>query len=89
MYKNIGVKIKGLAYALCIIGAVVSIIMGVAYVLQGVLQSQDNAHLLIIIGVWTIIIGPLLSWLATWFIYGFGELIDKTSKIADGIKNND
>ncbi len=32
-----------------------------------------------------IIAGPLLSWVGALFVYGFGELIEKTTIIADHV----
>ena len=73
MYDNIGGKIKGLAKAIFIIGAVVSFIAGIALMLV-----NDN---LIFVGVLIWFLGIIVAWVSSWVIYGFGEIIDKVSDI--------
>ena len=70
MYDNIGSKIKTLAQVVFIIMAVISIISGVI-----IIFSDDGAF---IIGILTAGIGVLLSWIGTFFLYGFGQLIENT-----------
>lgn len=70
MYDNIGSKIKTLAQVVFIIMAVISIISGVI-----IIFSDDGAF---IIGILTAGIGVLLSWVGTFFLYGFGQLIENT-----------
>ena len=92
MYSNIGKKLKGLAKALFIIDTIAVIIIGIAFVGTGLLYYRILQYRFFIFGgIATIVIGPVLSWISSWFLYGFGELIDKTSIIArntqhDGIK---
>ena len=75
MYENIGNKIKGLATAIFIIGAIAGIALGICcFALQ-----ED---ILIPIGVAFIVISPILSWVSSLLVYGFGELIIKTNEIA-------
>ena len=71
MYDNIGGKIKGLATAQCLIGALISIFAGMALVL--------NREALL--GLVVMILGSLCSWIFSFLIYGFGELIEKTAQI--------
>ena len=73
MYDNIGGKIKGLAKAIFIIGAVVSFIAGIA-----LMFVNDN---LIFVGVMICFLGIIVSWVSSWVLYGFGEIIDKVSDI--------
>ena len=73
MYDNIGGKIKGLAKAIFIIGAVVSFIAGIV-----LMFVNDN---LIFVGVLIWFIGIIVSWVSSWVLYGFGEIIDKISDI--------
>lgn len=70
MYDNIGSKIKTLAQVVFIIMAVISIISGII-----IIFSDDGAF---IIGILTAGIGVLLSWIGTFFLYGFGQLIENT-----------
>ena len=74
MYSNIGGKIKGLAKAICIIEAALSAIGGV------LLVALDDD--LIMYGMALAIIGPIIAWLASWAMYGFGELIERVTEIS-------
>lgn len=74
MYDNIGGKIKGLAKAIFIVGAIAAVIAGVA-----IMGSDEET---IVIGSLVMIFGPLIAWVSSWLLYGFGELIDKTCDIA-------
>ena len=42
---------------------------------------------LIIYGLLTILLGPIVAWVSSWTLYGFGELVDKTCEIAENTKN--
>ena len=74
MYSNIGGKIKGLAKAICIIEAALSAIGGV------LLVALDDD--LIMYGMALAIIGPIIAWLASWAMSGFGELIERVTEIS-------
>lgn len=76
MFNNIGEKIKSLAIFITIIGMVCSIVVGIVCIVKGILL----AGLIIIFG------GGVLSWVGTFIIYGFGELICKTTEIAENTK---
>jgi hypothetical protein len=73
MYDNIGGKIKGLAKAGFIVEAIVAVITGIA-----LMASDDD---LIIVGVLVLLLGPIVAWVSSWLLYGFGEIIDKTCSI--------
>ena len=72
MYDNIGGKIKGLAVAIFILGCIGGAIAGIAT--MGISES-------FIAGLPILIFVPLASWISSWFLYGFGEIIDKVSAI--------
>ena len=76
MYNNIGGKIKGLAKGFFFIEALASIIGGIALILE---SHRDDE---IFIGVIIIIAGPIIAWISSWFLYAFGELVEKTCEIA-------
>ncbi len=78
MYSNIGGKIKGLAIAAMVLGAIGFIISGLALI-----QTDLLAGILIIIS------GILGSWLASLVLYGFGELIEKVCDIAEQMVDDD
>ena len=73
MYDNIGGKIKGLAKAIFIAQGISMAIVGI------VLMCIDED--LILYGILSLILGPVLAWIFSWLLYGFGELIDKVSDI--------
>ncbi len=74
MYDNIGSKIKGLAKITFYVEAIAAVIGGIS------LMAEDEE--LAAMGFLLMIVGPLVAWVSTWLIYGFGELIDKTCDIA-------
>ncbi len=72
MFDNIGKKIKTLAVVLTVVGIAASIIIG--------------AYLFLFIGIVCLVVmvvGPLISWIAAFALYGFGELVDKTAETAE------
>lgn len=71
MYDNIGKKIKGLAMAFIIIGAVVSVIMG----MELLIETEVGWYAFILFG------GPIVTWISSWLHYGYGVIIDKLSDI--------
>ena len=73
MYTNIGRKIKALAKILFYIPSVIIIII----VLVALSQSGEWG-IIALLGGGLII---LMNWISSWFLYGFGELIDKTAAI--------
>lgn len=73
MYEDIGKKIKGMAKVIAIVQAVLSAIGGI--VMMAVVSY------LIVPGLLTMLLGPVLAWLGSWVLYGFGELVDKTCDI--------
>ena len=74
MYDRIGGKIKGLAKALFIVTAIAEVITGFAII--------ANDEDMILLGFLVIVVGPIIAWISSWLLYGFGELIDKVSEIA-------
>lgn len=78
MFNNIGEKIKSLA-------RILSIVAMIGFVATGIV--------ILIIGVWWVGVliiagGVLLSWVSSFVLYGFGELISKTTEIAEVTKNS-
>lgn len=69
MFENIGEKIKGLAKVVTIIGIIASCIGGLVIMFEG--ES-------FILGLITAALGSLGSWVGSFLLYGFGELIDQT-----------
>jgi len=73
MYDNIGRKIKGLAKA-------IFIVLGISMAITGIVIMCIDEDL-ILYGVLTLILGPILAWISSWLLYGFGEIIDKLCDI--------
>ncbi len=76
MFDNIGKKIKGLAKAVTFIGILLSILLGMLYLVNSDVPS----------GILTIVLGCLGSWLGSLVLYGFGELVDCVQRIADSLE---
>ncbi len=74
MFSNIGGKIKRLSTAICAVGIGVSVLCGMIIIASGAMLGMGFA---ILIG------GSLLSWIGSFFAYGFGELIENTTVIAE------
>ena len=73
MFENIGSKIKSIAKVWCIIGIIASFVSSV------VMCTLGNE--LILVGLATFLVGALLSWVSSAFLYGFGQLIDNSDKL--------
>lgn len=73
MFSNIGGKIKKLATAIFTIETILIIVSSFAF-----LFNEDT----ILMGIILLIGGILIAWVSSWLLYGFGELIEKTTEIA-------
>ncbi|HRX14067.1 MAG TPA: hypothetical protein P5087_03525 [Eubacteriales bacterium] len=82
MFENIGGKIKTLAIIICWVGIVVSVIAAIVIISLSIVNHITRD---IYLGVGILIAGPLVSWIGSFFVYGFGELIEKVSNIEDKI----
>ena len=78
MFNNIGNKIKTLAKVICWFGIVLSTLLGLYY--SNVLATKNFLGGIILFFVYSII-GSLLSWIGSFILYGFGELIANTKSI--------
>ncbi len=76
MYKNIGGKLKALAMGICIFVSILEFLAGI-----GMIAVSDGSGELIATGICMMLFGPVISWISSWILYGFGELIDKASAI--------
>lgn len=75
MFDNVGSKIKALASFFCWGGIIASVIGGII-----VITLDED---LVWAGLAVIIIGSLLSWVSSFVLYGFGELVVNSAIIAD------
>ena len=71
MYDNIGGKIKGLAKAIFIVEAIAAIIVGI------VLWVETEVWGCALI----LFCGPIVAWVSSCLLYGFGEIIDELCDI--------
>lgn len=75
MFSNIGSKIKTLAQVITWIGIIGSVILGL------VLMTTDEE--LISAGLMIALLGSLISWVSSFVLYGFGQLIENTDKLVE------
>lgn len=93
LYGKIGKKIKGLAIAFFVIGVLASVAIGIYYlaapvkILLGTEASNLAATLIssavikpLAIGLVFPIVGSLIFLFVSWFIYGYGELVDRNTR---------
>ena len=73
MYKNIGKKIKGLAIAIAAIETLLFVFLGVAMIIE----TEEFIWLAVVLG------APIVAWIFSWLLYGFGEIIDKLTTIEE------
>ncbi len=83
-YKNIGRKIKMLAKIEFYIGIIFSILFS-AIIFFAAIKSENVS--LCITATIILIGGFLASWIGNFFIYGFGEIIDKLCEIENNTKS--
>lgn len=72
MFENIGGKIKGLAKIICWIGIIISVLFGIR------LMGQAG-----VVGIFYMAIGALLSWVGSFVLYGFGDLVESANIICN------
>ena len=76
MFDQIGQRIKTLAVVITVIGMIVSVIAGCDYIFN---KSRRIYGLIIIVG------GIIASWVGSFILYGFGEIIDKLCDISQSL----
>ncbi|MBQ4119550.1 MAG: hypothetical protein IJD45_04080 [Clostridia bacterium] len=81
MFKNIGSKIMKLAQIYCWIKIIISISVGLAMIILRYLFTYLST-LFLIYGILLIILGPLISWIGSFLLYGFGRLVENSDIIS-------
>lgn len=76
MFDRIGEKIKSVAKVIFWFGVVVGLI--VAYFIGEAGHSY--------VAIFVFLVSFLISWLGTYLLYGFGELVDNSRKILDRLE---
>lgn len=79
LFDNIGGKIKALASIIAWIGIICSIIIG--FILCFYMTSNS-----FILGIVVAAVGSLCSWVGSFLLYGFGQLIENTDIIVKKLK---
>lgn len=75
MFDNIGGKIKGFAKVVAWLGIILSVIIGFLSIETG--------------GILIIIIGSVSSWVGSFVLYGFGQLVENSDKLVGNLPNTD
>ena len=79
MFSNIGGKIKTTAAVCCWIVIIASVISGIAMMANDMVAE----------GLIVIVVGALSGWISSFGLYGFGELIENSSIIANLMAKQD
>ncbi len=74
MFDDIGGKIKKLATVVCWTGIIASVISGLMIWSQGL--DGDAGIIVFFSGLFTMALGACASWVGTFLLYGFGEIIE-------------
>ena len=93
MYSNIGEKIKTLAKIIALTISILTVIAGIAMINKGIMMNLETrlgnpGTDLILWGIGYTILGPLFSFLTSFFMYGFGELIVRTTELGKKQQRN-
>ena len=84
MFSNIGGKIKTLAKVLCWIGIVASVIGGITFdfiYISTTKMDGLNFVIGIVAGLLIAMLGALISWVGSFVLYGFGQLVDNSDTL--------
>ena len=68
MFNNIGKKLKVVAVVFCWIGIVASVVFGIILI-----DDYDE-----VVGAVTLVVGVLSSWIGSFALYGFGQLVENS-----------
>ncbi len=92
MFENVGSKIKKIAKLLFAIGVVLSVLLFIIMLILAIpsIDYGDGALgiILLLIGIFSLIIGPIISWLSVLLLYAFGEMVEKTVSIENSVCDN-
>lgn len=74
MFDNIGRKMQNLAKFCCIMGIIAASITGL------ILIINSNGFAGALIGIIVTAVAILFAWIGSWFLYGFGSIIENSQK---------
>lgn len=81
MFDNMGRKIKILAMGICWVGIISSLVVGVILFL--------GHETLTVPGIIVMVVGPISSWVGSFVLYGFGQLVENSDiLVAQGAARN-
>ena len=80
MFDDIGGKIKGLATFICWVGIIVCVILGIVMIVNATGGYRTDGGM-VVAGILIIVIGSLLSWVGSFVLYGFGELVENSTEL--------
>lgn len=80
MFDNIGGKIKGLASFICWVGIIACVIIGIVMIVSATSGYRTDSEM-VFLGIVTMIVGSLLSWVGSFVLYGFGELVENSAEL--------
>lgn len=86
MFNNIGRKIKTFAKVMCWIGIIASVVAGLVMIATIFSSYAPTAG--IVAGILTAVLGSLFSWVGSFMMVGFGELVENTAEIAANTRKN-
>ena len=81
MFSNIGGKIKTLAKIIFAVEAVIIVI----WAFKLLFSEYEEVRLT---GLIVLVVGLLVSWISSWFLYGFGELIETNQLLVDTLESD-
>lgn len=82
MFSDMGKKIRLLAMVLCWTGIAISIIGALVVFCYLYAYTQVDMVTCIVLGAAILVCGPILSWVGSFVLCGYGELIEKTAQTA-------
>ncbi|MBO5453544.1 MAG: SHOCT domain-containing protein [Clostridia bacterium] len=80
MFSNIGGKIKTVAAIVAWVGIIASVVSGFICI-----AVDDD---LILVGLLIAVVGSLISWVSSFVLYGYGQLIQNTDKMVGNVYND-
>lgn len=86
MFNEIGKRIKAVAKIVCALGVCVMCFIGIIMIVVGGNMRYGGGEGLETSGIIILLAGWIVPWIGSLFLYGFGELIDKTCEIAQSVK---
>lgn len=90
MFNNIGRKIKTFAKVMCWIGIISSVLTGLVMIAGSFSGrfSGPAAAVGILSGIAVALVGSLISWVGSFMMVGFGELVENSAEIAANTRKN-